>query len=196
MERRTWRSWMARPIRLFVSSSPELYAEREIVGEVIAALPLTIGWRIGHTSIPGETARGEVASVDQCDLYALVLGQDFAAPMGVELRQATAIGRTPLAFRGKAAYSPSAQDAIRRLSLGWREFSTPGEFRASFERALMRAVIRQAVQLGLELNELERLIELSQEAERTASEAQPGRRHGDAGRSGVILGREVWESGN
>ncbi len=34
---------MARPIRLFVSSSPDLAAEREALGQAVAELPVSVG---------------------------------------------------------------------------------------------------------------------------------------------------------
>lgn len=185
---------MSGPIHLFISSSPELDAEREVASRAIAALPLTIGWRIGHTPLGGQGDGGDFR-VEQCDLYVLILGQDFAAPMGYELRQAVASGKRPLAYRKNAGRSPSAQDAVRRLDLEWREFATPQELRSSFERELVRAMLQRAGQLDLDMNEVERLSELAQEAERKETENQSGGRRGEAGRSGVILGREVWESG-
>jgi hypothetical protein len=182
---------MARPIHLFVSSSPELQAEREIVGQVVAKLPLTIGWRIDHTPSPGSPGSGDVA---RCDLYVLILGQDFAAPMGAELRQATAVGRSPLAYRKRCTHSPSSQDALRRLQIAWRSFSALDELRAAFTQDLLQAMLRQATELGLELGELEGLLELARQVdgERERGEGS-GPQRGDAGKSGVILGREIWE---
>ena len=198
---------MSEPIHLFVSSSPDLQAEREIIGQVVATLPqnvphLAIGWRIGHTPMP-ETevplpapAGDRIVRVEECDLYVLILGHDFAAPMGSELRQATSCGLEPLAFRKKCTNSPSAQDAIRRLNVEWRVFDTPGQLRQLFTQDLIQALIQRATELGLDLKDLESLMEVdklivSQAGKRTEEEAEPHRR--DAGRSGVILGREVWE---
>ena len=64
---------MSRPIYLYVSSSPDLYAEREAVAQIVAGLPLTIGWRIGHTPPPGQPMGDEVVRACECDLYALIL---------------------------------------------------------------------------------------------------------------------------
>jgi hypothetical protein len=187
---------MSTPIHLFVSSSPELYVEREIIGQVVAKLPLTIGWRIDHTPLPGELGSDSVAQVAQCDLYVIVLGQDFAAPMGAELRQAIAIDKSPLAYRKKCAHSPSSQDVIRRLHIEWRVFSFPDYLRTVFTRDVLQAVVRRAIEFGLDLDELERLLELARQADRElGAEGGAGRQRGDAGRSSVILGREVWETG-
>lgn len=186
---------MSRPIHLYVSSSPELYLEREVVGQVAAALPLTIGWRIDHTPLPGEPRPDISGPVGQCDLYVLLLGQDFAAPMGAELREVLALGRKLLAFRKRCSRSPSSQDAVRRLRLEWRVFSEPDDLRMLFLQDLVNAVLDRAARIGLEIGELERLLELSRGAEQRA-QAGTGeiRGRGDAGKSGVILGREVWET--
>jgi len=186
---------MPKPIHLFVSSSPELHAEREVVGQGVATLPLTIGWRIDHTPQPGGPGSDTVALVQQCDLYALILGQDFAAPMGAELRRAIAAGRSPLAFRKKCIHSPSSQDALRRLHLEWREFSTLQKLRLAFTQDLLQAILRQATELGLELDELESLLELARQADRERETSEgSGHRRSDADKSGVILGREIWET--
>ena len=185
---------MLKSIHLFVSSSPELQAEREVVGQVVATLPLTLGWQIDHTPMPGEWAADGLAHVTQCDLYVLILGQDFAAPMGAELRQALRIGRQPIAYRKRCSLSPSSQDAVRRLGIEWRVFSEPDVLRAWFTRDLLASLLRQATALGLDLTELERLLKLAQDdIDRAEGERGTRRGRGEAGRSGVILGREIWE---
>ena len=196
---------MAKPIHLYVSSSPGLTVEREVIAQVVAALPLSIGWRIGHTPLPGQLGSESVVSVEECDLYALLLGHDFAAPMGQELRLARALGRAPfVAYRYECTLSPSAQEAVRALDLTWHRFLSTEELRTMFRRDLLRAVLNQATTLGLALNEVQRLIEQARladqarEADAGAAEGsteQANRRRGEAGRSGRILGREVWEAG-
>lgn len=78
-------------IYLFVSSSPDLVAEREALGQAVAELPVSVGLEIMHTR-PGEaTDIGEaLAFIERCDLYVIVLGADFAAPMGIEWQHAQA----------------------------------------------------------------------------------------------------------
>jgi hypothetical protein len=187
---------MSKPIHLYVSSSPDLYAEREAVAQIVAALPLTIGWRISHTPPPGQVMGDDVLRVGECDLYAVILGHDFAAPMGFELRQALARVQRPMTvYRKDCTFSPSAQEAVRTLDLSWQRFSTLDAFRSMFKRDLLQAVLQQATALGLELDEVQRLVELSREAaEEDSTRREPGRGRGDAGRSGRILGREVWEA--
>ena len=198
---------MPKPIHLYVSSSPDLAVEREVVAQVVATMPLTIGWRIGHTPLPGQLGSESVARVDDCHLYAVILGHDFAAPMGQELRLAVARGRSPFAsYRLECTLSPSALDAVRTLDLTWQRFSSSevgaGAFpplRTMFQRDLLRAVLKQATMLRLELDEVQRLLEQAREIEADADQSATGRqlerRRAEAGRSGRILGREVWEAG-
>ena len=180
---------MPEPIHLFVSSSHDLQMERDVLGQVVAEVPLTLGWQIAHT--PAD----DMARVRQCDLYVLLLGQDFSAPMGAELQQAQAIGRRPLAYRKRCTRSPSSQDAIRRLDVAWRSFSTLHALRTLLSRDLLQALLQRAVRLGLDLAELERLLARAQDEADKLEGSQLSRRRGEAGESGVILGREVWEDG-
>jgi len=113
---------MSRPIHLYISSSPDLYAEREAVAQIVAALPLTIGWRIGHTPLPGQQVGDDVVCVGAWDLYAVILGHDFAAPMGSELRQAFARGQRPMAayrkaFEKAARMDPSYEEPLVNKAL-------------------------------------------------------------------------------
>jgi hypothetical protein len=178
---------MSRPIRLFVSSSPGLAPEREIVGQVVADLPVDVGWKITHTIGPGRDDREALTFVERCDFYLLLLGGDFAAPMGVELRNAMRQGKRMLPYRKDIPYSPSAQRLLRRTDLGWTSFETPLELKRKLTQALAQAVLDRGERFGLHVNEVQALLEITESEE----EGRPGetdRRRG-AGRGGVILGR-------
>jgi hypothetical protein len=196
---------MTGPIHLYVSSSNDLIVEREAIGQVVAALPLTLGWQISHTPLPGlvdsELGLDELTMrIQSCDLYAVVLGADLTAPMGFELRTLLASGRQPIAaYRKQCNRSPSAQDALRVLDVAWKGFSTLLELRATFRRDLLRALLDVGPSLGLDLGDVERLLEDRRGEGAEAAEGQEDRqttfpdRPGGADRSGRILGREVWQ---
>jgi hypothetical protein len=192
---------MSGPVQLYVSSSSELSAERESIGQIVAALPVTLGWQISHTPLPGSLDAGlgivELgARLQDCDLYALVLGQDLNAPMGFELRTILASGRRPLgAYRKECSRSPSAQDAVRTLDVKWQRFSSLAAFSASFKRDLLRALLGVGPALGLDLADVERLLKDQQSEGSESTDLGVDRRRGEAGHSGRILGREVWQAG-
>lgn len=178
---------MTRPIRLFVSSSPDLAAEREAVGQAVAELPISVGWEIKHTPRPGEDAREPLVFIERCDLYLVVLGADFAAPMGLEWQRALGAGKPVFAYRKGVLHSPSAQSLLRRSDVVWAPFESPQELKAKVNRALAQAVLDQGEQFGLHLDDVQALLTLV-EAEEEETPAEPDRRRG-AGRDGVILGR-------
>jgi len=180
---------MTRPIRLFISSSPNLAPEREALGQAVAELPISVGWEIKHTPRLGEETREPLAFVERCDLYLVVLGADFAAPMGLEWRGALGTGKPLLAYRKRVLRSPSAQTFLRQSDLLWTEFDSPQELKVHVTQALAQAVLDRGEQFGLHLDDVEPLLALmGAGAEEGETPAEPDRRQG-AGRSGVILGR-------
>ena len=174
---------MAGPIRLFVSSSPDLVSEREALGQAVAELPVSVGWEIKHTPRAGEDAFEALDFIVHCDLYLVLLGTDFAAPMGVEWERALDAGKTPLTYRKNVLHSPSAQMLLRRLDVAWTEFESPQELKAQVTRALAQAMLDRGEQLGLHLQDVEALLALVKSGKETAADIdQRG-----AERGGVIL---------
>jgi hypothetical protein len=181
---------MTRSIRLFVSSSPDLAPEREALGQAVAELPISLGWEIRHTPRPGEEAREALDFVEHCDLYLVVLGADFAAPMGLEWRGAVGAGRPVLAYEKRVLHSPAAHTLLRQSDVAWTPFESPQELKALVTRALAQTLLKQGEQYGLHLDEVEALLARVGPEEESAAEmpAGPDRRRG-AGRDGIILGR-------
>jgi hypothetical protein len=180
---------MDRPIQLFVSSSPDLAPEREAVGQAVAGLPVSVGWEIKHTPRPGEDAHEPLAFAERCDLYLVVLGADFAAPMGLEWQRAWGAGKSTLAYRKLVLHSPSAQRLLRQPDVTWIPFESPQELKVQVTRALARTLLDRGEQLGLHLGDVEGLLALV-EAEEEETPAGPDQRRG-AERGGVILGHRT-----
>ncbi|HIE38850.1 MAG TPA: hypothetical protein EYH30_10925 [Anaerolineales bacterium] len=175
------------PIRLYVSSSPELAPEREALGRAVASLPVSIGWEIHHTPAPGEPVGEVLPFVASCDLYVAILGADFAAPMGSEWQRAMEGERYVLAFYREGLHSPSAQWVLQQRQVEWEPFTSVGDLEGLLVRRLARVLLDRGERLGLHLEDVEGLLALlAEEGERPD---EPDRRRG-AGRSGVILGRE------
>ena len=68
---------MATRVRLFISAGPDQEPTRELLGRALAEMPVNIGWFIKRTP--------DVDSVAECHLFALLLGSDIWAPVGLEL---------------------------------------------------------------------------------------------------------------
>ena len=180
---------MGRPIRLYVSSSPDLAPEREALGRAVAALPVPLGWEIYHTPLVGEPEEDFLSFVASCDLFVVLLGADFAAPMGNEWQEARRHRRLMLTFSKQVARSPSAQWAFYQKGVEWEPFTSPAELERLLIRRLARTLLDIGERLDLHLPDVEGLLALlAEESEEEKEPEEPDRRSG-AGRSGIILGK-------
>jgi hypothetical protein len=180
---------MPRSIHLYVSSSPNLAPEREALGQAVAELPISSGWEIKHTPRPDEDITAVFDFIRHCDLFVLILGADFAAPMGIEWQQAQAALRSVLAYRKHVLHSPSAQQLLRESHLPWTEFESPQDFKGHLNQTLAKMLLDGSEKFGLHLGDVEALLKLTQSDEEDTPD-EPDRRRG-AGRSGVILDRRI-----
>ena len=176
-------------IRLFVSSSPDVAAEREALGQAVAELPISVGFNIMHTR-PREGADiGEtLAFIEQCDLYVIVLGADFAAPMGIEWQWSRDALKPTLAYAKRELHSPSAQKLLRESGIEWLPFETPQELKTGATQALAQMLIDQGEMFGLHVDDIDGLLAVLGRKGKEPTD-KPDQRQG-AGRSGIILGRE------
>jgi hypothetical protein len=182
-------------IQLFVSSSPDLAAEREALGQAVAELPVSMGFEIRHTR-PGEAAdiSEALAFIERCDLYLIVLGADFAAPMGIEWRRAQEARKPTLAYAKRELHSPSAQKLLRESGIAretgvaWESFESPQALKAHATQALAQMLLDRGEILGLHVDDVDGLLAVLGKADEESSD-KPDRREG-AGRGGIILGRD------
>jgi hypothetical protein len=181
---------MPRPLNLFVSSSPDLAAEREALGQAVAELPISLGWEIKHTPRPGEDVGPALAFVAGCDLGVVILGADFAAPMGLEWQAIRNAGKRLLAYRKRTLHSPSAERLLRRSAVAWVPFDTSQELKTDMTMKLAQIVLDHGEELGLHLDDVESLLALLETQKERDTVDEPDRRRG-AGKSGVILGRRM-----
>jgi hypothetical protein len=202
---------MSGPIHLYVSISSDLSAEREAIGQIVAALPMTLGWQISYTPLSSSPAQETSAMlgiaelgmrIEEFDLYALVLGQDLTAPMGFEVQSALARGRRPKggghflgAYRKECTRSPSARDAVRTLEVSWQSYSSLTAFETVFRRDLLRTLLDAGPSLGLLLVDVALLIKSQQAEDEEPRAVDRDVAQDPAGLSGRILGREIWQAG-
>jgi hypothetical protein len=181
---------MSGPIYLFISSSPDLVAEREALGQAVAELPVSVGFEIMHTR-PGETAdiNETLAFIEQCDLYVIVLGGDFAAPMGLEWQRAQNTLKATLAYAKRELHSPSAQKLLRESGIAWTSFESPQALKTHATQALAQMLLDQGEMFGLHVDDIDGLL-AERDRKDEPSPDKPDRREG-AGRGGIILGHEA-----
>jgi hypothetical protein len=189
---------MAERLRLFVSAGPDLEAEREIIGQAVARLPVSLGWTIKRTPKQGEPLAPALEAVRTCDFYVLLLGTDIRAPVGLELITAQRARKTTLAFlKEETARTPAARVFIREAQVSWTPFHIGQELETLIQKALAQRILERAQSYAISPVEWETLSALvEQPSHEKTVEQEPGEA-GGAGGGGVIIapGRDLPPGG-
>jgi hypothetical protein len=181
---------MAEPLRLFVSATNDLDAERAAIGRALANLPVQVSIEIRRTPAAGapiEAIHERIANVDR--VYFL-LGADMTAPAGAEWHLAWQLERSLLALRRATPNlhrTPAGQDFLRTARVAWQSFSGPGDAARLVALDVAALLQHPANRYGLSVLELEQLVahatRLLQEAPAAIRRIEPGGAQG----GGVLL---------
>jgi hypothetical protein len=190
---------MAQRLRTFISTGPDLVTEREVVGQAIAGLPISLGWVIKYTperQQPWETVR---ATVEACDFYVLLLGSDISAPVGSELYVARSAGKRISAFLKEVPRTPAAQVFIRQSPAQWRHFSSEKQLESLMQKAIVDQILEHPEIYRITVADWEALSSLSHKLGEEAPVQKSGDTplHGGAGSNAVIVapGRDLPSQG-
>jgi hypothetical protein len=183
---------MTSRLRIFISAGPDLDIEREVVGKAIASLPVSLGWVINYTPIRGEPSDPASSAVESCDLYALLLGSDIAAPVGSELYAARKSGKGIAAFLKEGPRTSAARAFIRESAVEWKPFDNEESLRSLLHKSLASRMLKHPEAYRLSVADWEALSDLTagleQEiADRRREATTP---HGGAGTNAVIVSPE------
>jgi hypothetical protein len=178
---------MEKELSIYVSASPEMDPECELLGQRLAALPKSIRWLIKRTPGRHEYGNPDLVALQRSQFYLLLMGTDIVAPVGVEWLAAQKAGLACFAYRNASAITtPAASFFIHNTGLNWEAYKTPQEFIRHFERALIEQLIKGTPGYGLEVADLEHLSAQLKALEEDAPGPSSEERRG-AGRGGVIL---------
>ncbi len=186
-------------LHLYISAGPDLENEREAIGQIIAHMPISIGWDLKRTPRRGDSPVSALETIRQCHFFILILGVDITAPVGAEWDLARRAGRTTLAYLKDVNRTPAALVFVRDSRIPWTSFRTPEELGQKVESDLARLLLDHVGELGLTVSDLESLSALLQKSETAgateATKSQPER--GGAGGGGIILspGRDLPPGG-
>ncbi|MHB0858971.1 MAG: hypothetical protein ACYC5M_15570 [Anaerolineae bacterium] len=181
--------WLA----LYVSASPEMDAECELLGQLLAEMPATIRWIIRRTPKPQEVTQPDIEGLRASHFYVILLGMDLMAPVGVEWMAAQAVGLPSFAYHNVSVPpSPATAHFVRNAGIPWQHYETPAEFARHLEKALIERLIQGTPGYGLDLPDIEELSRRLAGLEDKAESSSAGDRRGSedrrgAGHGGVIL---------
>jgi hypothetical protein len=179
---------VATQVRLFVSAGPAEEGAREHLGRALAELPVNVGWVIKRTP--------DIDSVAECHLFAILLGHDIAAPVGLELWWARRTEKPILAYTPEGMRTPACQVFYQdNLYLDWRTFGDSVTLRRVFLRDISHFLLRHTERYGVTVPEAEALrgfMTLLEKPATVVPDKAPGRpgplsKAQGAGGGGVIL---------
>lgn len=176
---------MAETLRLFVSATNDLEAERALIGRAVAQLPVQIGIEIRRTPARGAAYEEIFELISNVDRVYFLMGEDITAPSGAEWFLAWKLERSLLPLRLVSRRTPAAQDFMRLYPGKWAAFATGDELMRIVTLDLARILQHPTNRYGLSLTELELL---SVHAHRIQSDAKPDfAEPGGAEGGGVLL---------
>ena len=182
---------MEKQLAIYVSASPEMDAECELLGQLLAGMFQSTRWTIKRTPTDHEHMNPDLETLRNSQFYVILLGMDIMAPMGVEWMVAQEMGLPTFAFsNAEAVASPSTAYFMRQSGVPWQSYRSPQEFMHRLERQLITRLLEGTPGYGVEVSDLEELatrlkaLEGQEQAEGGAFRGEDRR---GAGRGGVIL---------
>lgn len=153
---------MSEKLRIFVSATADLEAERGIIARALADLPLRVGAEIRRyppTGVSYETLFELISNVDR--VYFL-LGQDITAPAGTEWDLAMELERPVLALRAARRLTPAAQQFLRLAfhqvaPSEWKVFQSDADLARIVTLDLIDLFLHPGNRYGLSVEEVVRL---------------------------------------
>jgi len=176
-------------VTIYISAASDLMAEREALARMIAALPVTLVWRIVQTPLT-EMDPLDLNALSSADLYFLLMGSDIRAPVGLEWLTGRRVRRSAVLFLKRGVpRTPAAQVFIKDVGDMWQSFHDAADLSRRIQHTLAEHLLRHAVRYLLTPEEIAGLEALST-SDTTVDPAGHGE---EAGHSAVILSRERFE---
>jgi hypothetical protein len=148
---------MAETLRLFVSATNDLEAERGQIGRAIAELPLQIGVEIRRTPARGAAYEEIFELISNVDRFYFLIGEDITAPSGAEWFIGWRLERSILPMRLEGRWTPAAQDFMRLFPGQWLPFQSGADLARIVTLDLARILQHPTNRYGLSVTELELL---------------------------------------
>lgn len=143
----------SRRIKIYVSATADLEAEREVVGEALAKFPVLLPWEIRRTPHPGEQGLEALQRVRESDFCLVLLGQDISAPVGAELEAAQGAGVSLFALVKDVALTPAGRFFRYNSVERWEHFSDAPALSQLVVGYLADALANAPLRYGLTLDE-------------------------------------------
>lgn len=169
---------MAERFYFYLSISPDLRAEREALVQMVAHLPINVGFVIKST--PGGNENPALDILQRANSYIFVLGGDIQAPMGIEWRLARSMGKVhnKALFVKDIGHTWAAQAFLHDTEGNWIHYKDLSELLETVRSQMVDQILDEQNRFGLTVPEIERLRDLQQklkDGNSTSTEANSGK---------------------
>lgn len=148
------------PLVVFISSLiDKMISEREAVDRAIRSIPITGSWRFECTPASSQPLdESYLSKVRDCDIFVILLGPEYSAPVAKEHQVAVESKKPVLAFVKKGERSPEQNDLIRSLGVKYAPYINSEDLENIVFASVLDELIRR-FRSTLKQDELPRLIE-------------------------------------
>jgi hypothetical protein len=176
---------MSQVLRVFVSATTDLEAERAVVGRSVAELPVKIGIEIRRTPPLLPTKDEIISRMDGVDRVYFLMGNDITAPAGFEWHLAWQLQRSVFPLRRTPHPTPSALEFFRLVPVRWHDFRNQAELARAVSLDLARLLHDAENPYGLTVGDMERVAAYVRRLE--AKTIEPVRDPGGAEGGAVLI---------
>ena len=145
---------MAETLRIFVSATNDLEAERAVIGQLLAELPVQIGAEIRRSPLMGISYDNLFELIANVDRFYFLMGQDITAPAGAEWLLAIQLERSILPLRRAGGRTAAGQEFLRFWPLGWKTFRNRGHLAQIIGLDLIQILLHPTNRYGLSVTEV------------------------------------------
>lgn len=183
---------MSERLRLFVSATADLEAQRGIIGRTLAELPVQIGAEIRRYPPEGTSYETLFELISNVDRVYFLMGGDITAPSGAEWDLALRLERRIRAFRYPTKLTPAAQQFLRTAitqlpARSWRTIRSDRDLARFVGLDLIDILLHPANRYGISVAEIEQLRLARQQLETAGHDDDAVQQPGGAEDGGIIL---------
>ena len=145
---------MSETLRIFVSATNDLEAERAVIGQTVADLPVQVGVEIRRSPATGIGYDDLFELIANVDRFYFLMGRDITAPAGAEWHLAMQLERTVIPLRLAESRTAAGQQFLRYWPLRWKTFRSRGHLAQIIGLDLIDSLLHPANRYGLTVTEV------------------------------------------
>lgn len=145
---------MAEIVRIFVSATNDLEAERAAIGQTLAELPVQVGVEIRRSPATGISYDNLFELIANVDRFYFLMGRDITAPAGAEWHLALQLERSIFPLRIAGSRTSAGQEFLHYWPLRWKTFHSRGHVAQLVGLDLIEILLHPTNRYGLSVTEI------------------------------------------